>query len=64
MLACLIPPPLVVAEVFGDVDDAPLEEAAGVARAVDKRRPEFATGRAYARRAPHRLAPWPDPAGC
>jgi hypothetical protein len=33
MLACLIPPPLVVAEVFGDVDDAPLEEAAGVARA-------------------------------
>ena len=67
MLSLLIPPPLVSAEEFGDVDEAPLfaQEAAVVARAVDSRRREFATGRLCARRALGRLGlpPGPIPTG-
>ncbi|MFR0359565.1 4'-phosphopantetheinyl transferase family protein [Streptomyces sediminimaris] len=63
MLSLLMPLPLVSAEEFGDIDDAPLypQEAALVARAVDGRRREFATGRACARRALGRLGLPPGP---
>jgi 4'-phosphopantetheinyl transferase EntD len=63
MLSRLMPPQLAIAEVFGDIGDAPLfaEEAEVVACAVDKRRREFATGRACARRALRRLGLPPGP---
>jgi 4'-phosphopantetheinyl transferase EntD len=53
LLAPLLPPQTVAAEVFSDVDGVrlfPAEEAV-VARAVAERRAEFATGRACARAA-------------
>jgi 4'-phosphopantetheinyl transferase EntD len=53
LLPDLLPETVATAEEFGDLIDAYLfpEEAAAVARAVDRRRREFATGRACARRA-------------
>ena len=51
MLEQILPPPVAVAESFGDLPDAKLfpEEEAVIARAVPRRRLEFATGRACAR---------------
>ena len=51
MLEQILPPPVAVAESFGDLPDAKLfpEEEAIIARAVPRRRLEFATGRACAR---------------
>jgi 4'-phosphopantetheinyl transferase EntD len=62
LIAAILPGPVAVAEVFGDLPDAELypAEAAVVARAVDGRRREFATGRACARTA---LATLGVPAG-
>lgn len=63
MLSGLVPPSLATAEEFGDLEDAPLlaGEAAVVAQAVDRRRREFATGRACARRALGLLGVPPGP---
>ena len=67
LLAGLLPAAAVVAETFGDQPDAGLlgAEQAAVARAVPKRRREFATGRACARAALAGLGlpPAPVPAG-
>lgn len=59
----LLPDTVATAEEFGDLDDAYLfpEEAATVARAVEGRRREFATGRACLRRALGRLGLPPVP---
>ncbi len=53
MIADILPPPAAAAEAFGDLPDAELYagEEAVIASAVDKRRREFATGRACARTA-------------
>ncbi|MGX2992805.1 4'-phosphopantetheinyl transferase family protein [Streptomyces sp. JNUCC 64] len=53
MLGALLPPGVVVAEAFDDPPGVRLypEEEAVIARAVDKRRREFTTGRHCARRA-------------
>ena len=67
MLEELLPPGVAVAETRDDLLDAPLfpEEEAVVARAVEKRRREFASGRACARVALARLgvAPQAIPSG-
>ena len=57
MIEDLFPPQVAVAEEFGDVPCVVLfpEEEAVIAKAVDKRRMEFATARACARAA---LAQW------
>jgi 4'-phosphopantetheinyl transferase EntD len=61
----LLPDPVVAVESYGDdeTDHAPLypEELAVVARAVDKRRREFAGVRACARRAMEKLGVPPQP---
>lgn len=63
----ILPDPVVAAEAWDDCDDAALfaGEEAAVRRAVEKRRREFATGRACARRALERLGlpPGPVPSG-
>jgi 4'-phosphopantetheinyl transferase EntD len=53
----VLPPQVAVVESFGDISDAVLfpEERAAIARAVESRRREFATGRACARIALTRL---------
>jgi 4'-phosphopantetheinyl transferase EntD len=53
MIEEILPPEVASAEAFGDLPGATLfpEEEAAVARAVDKRRREFTTARACARRA-------------
>jgi 4'-phosphopantetheinyl transferase EntD len=53
VIADIVPPPVAAAEAFGDLPDAELYpgEEAVIAHAVDKRRREFATGRACARTA-------------
>jgi 4'-phosphopantetheinyl transferase EntD len=57
VLSAILPSSVSVAATREDVQDATLfrEEAAAVARAVDRRRREFATGRACARKALERL---------
>ena len=53
MMGDILPPDVAVNEVFGDLPDVmlyPAEEAV-IAKAVDKRRREFATARACARAA-------------
>ena len=63
MLEQILPPAVAVAEAFGDQADAgllPGEEAA-IARAVPKRRREFATARACAREALAQLGEPPVP---
>ncbi|MGW0762994.1 4'-phosphopantetheinyl transferase family protein [Streptomyces sp. NPDC002814] len=57
MIEELLPASVVVVETYGSDEPAPLypEEEAVVARAVDKRRREFATVRACARRAMEKL---------
>lgn len=63
MIEELLPDKTVTEEAFGDLPDAPLfpEEAALIARAVEKRRREFATVRACARRALAGLGVAPAP---
>ena len=63
MLADLLPPEVAAVERFDDPPDVTLfpEEEAVVARAVDKRRREFATGRDCARAALARLGLPPSP---
>ncbi|MDG4794576.1 4'-phosphopantetheinyl transferase superfamily protein [Micromonospora sp. WMMD1082] len=63
MLADLLPPDVVVAERFDDVPETELfpDERAVVARAVERRRREFATVRACAREALGRLGFDPTP---
>jgi 4'-phosphopantetheinyl transferase EntD len=63
VLEQILPPRVAAVEAFGDVSDATLfpEEAAVVARAVSKRRTEFATARACARAALARLGEPPAP---
>jgi 4'-phosphopantetheinyl transferase EntD len=53
VIAELLPPPVAAAEGFGDPPGGPLfpEEEAAIARAVPRRRSEFAAGRACARAA-------------
>ena len=53
MIADILPPAVAAAEAFGDLPDAELYpgEEAVIAHAADKRRREFATGRACARTA-------------
>ncbi len=53
MIEAILPSEVAVVEAFEDLPDVQLfdEEAAVVSRAVDKRRREFTTGRACARRA-------------
>jgi 4'-phosphopantetheinyl transferase EntD len=70
MIERILPPPVAVAEAFGDDPFAVLfpEERAVIARAAESRRREFATGRTCARRALIRLglpsAPvLPEPGG-
>jgi 4'-phosphopantetheinyl transferase EntD len=67
MIESLLPPAVMAVEAFDDGEPAPLfpEEEASVARAVDKRRYEFATGRRCARVALERLgvAAGPVPVG-
>jgi len=67
MIESLLPPAVMAVEAFDDGEAAPLfpEEEASVARAVDKRRYEFATGRRCARVALERLgvAVGPVPVG-
>ncbi len=60
MIGQILPAAVAAAEEFGDVLDAVLfpEEEAAVANAVDKRRREFTTARACARRALAELG-WP-----
>jgi 4'-phosphopantetheinyl transferase EntD len=59
----ILPPAAAAAEEFGDVPDVELfpEEEAVIARAVDKRRREFTTGRACARAALAKLGLPPAP---
>jgi 4'-phosphopantetheinyl transferase EntD len=59
----LVPPPVAVAEWFGDKPDGFLfpEEAAVIGQAVDKRRREFTTVRACARQALRQLGVAPVP---
>ncbi|GAA3875550.1 4'-phosphopantetheinyl transferase superfamily protein [Saccharothrix violaceirubra] len=59
----LLPPPVVAVDFFGDPEDAVLlpEEEEHVAKAVDKRRREFTTGRHLARTALGRLGFGPVP---
>jgi 4'-phosphopantetheinyl transferase EntD len=63
MLEQILPPQVAAAEAFGDIPGATLfpEEAAAVAKAVAKRRTEFATARALARAALARLGEPPAP---
>jgi 4'-phosphopantetheinyl transferase EntD len=63
MIGKILPGWAVTAEEFGDVPDATLfpEEERLIARTVDKRRREFATGRHCARRALGRLGIPPGP---
>jgi 4'-phosphopantetheinyl transferase EntD len=63
MMASLLPAPVACAEEFGDPPGATLypEEEALIANAVDKRRREFTTARACARRALARLGLPPAP---
>lgn len=63
MLEQILPPEVAVAEAFGDLPDATLfpEEEAAIARAVPKRRREFATARGCARAALTRLGEPPVP---
>jgi len=63
MIERILPPPVAVAETFGDDPAAVLfpEENAVIARAVESRRREFATGRACARSALARLGQPPVP---
>lgn len=63
MLAEIVPPEVAADEAFGDLPDAVLfpEEEAVVARAVDKRRREFAAARACARAGLARLGVPPAP---
>lgn len=67
MIEAILPAAAVVAEVRGDEVEVELfpEEEAVVARAVEKRRREFASGRGCAHRALERLgvAPGPVPTG-
>ena len=53
MIGDILPPQVAAAEAFGDLPGAVLfaEEEAVIAKAVDKRRREFATARACARAA-------------
>jgi enterobactin synthetase component D / holo-[acyl-carrier protein] synthase len=57
----IVPPQVIVEEAFGDLPHATLypEEGAVIAKAVGKRRREFATGRACARAALSRLGRCP-----
>ena len=63
MIGDILPPEVVVEEVFGDLPDVMLfpSEEAVIANAVGKRRAEFATGRACARAALARLGLPPAP---
>jgi 4'-phosphopantetheinyl transferase EntD len=63
VIEAVLPAGVACAESFGDRPDAVLfpGEAAAVARAVDKRRREFATGRACAREALTQLGVGPAP---
>jgi 4'-phosphopantetheinyl transferase EntD len=63
MLADIVPATVAAVEAFDDAAAAPLfdEEAALIAKAVDKRRREFATSRACARAALDRLGLPPAP---
>ncbi|MFF7448973.1 MULTISPECIES: 4'-phosphopantetheinyl transferase superfamily protein [unclassified Streptomyces] len=63
MIEELLPDTVVAVETYGDEDAAPLypEEAAVVARAVDRRRREFAAVRTCARRAMDKLGVPPQP---
>ncbi len=63
MIADILPPEVIAVEAFEDPPDITLypEEAALVARAVDKRRREFATGRHCAHAALARLGVPPAP---
>ncbi len=63
MLEELLPPGVAVEATRGDILDEPLfpVEEAAIARAVEKRRREFTTGRACARRALARLGVEPGP---
>jgi 4'-phosphopantetheinyl transferase EntD len=63
VLAEIVPPAVAADEAFGDLPDAALfpEEEAAVARAVDKRRREFAAARACARAGLARLGVPPTP---
>lgn len=63
MIARLLPAPVVAVEAFDDAEPAPLypAEEALVARAVPKRRAEFATARRCARAALARLGHAPAP---
>lgn len=63
MIADILPPEVIAVEAFEDPSDVTLfpEEAALLARAVDKRRREFATGRHCARAALTRLGVPPAP---
>jgi 4'-phosphopantetheinyl transferase EntD len=63
VLAEIVPPEVAADEAFGDLPDAVLfpEEEAVVARAVDKRRREFAAARACARAGLARLGVQPAP---
>ncbi|MEV6174536.1 4'-phosphopantetheinyl transferase superfamily protein [Streptomyces sp. NPDC051954] len=63
MIEELLPASAVVVETYGDDEPAPLypEEEAVVARAIDKRRREFAAVRACARRAMEKLGVPPQP---
>jgi 4'-phosphopantetheinyl transferase EntD len=63
VLAEIVPPEVAADEAFGDLPDAVLfpEEEAVVARAVDKRRREFAAARACARAGLARLGVPPAP---
>lgn len=63
MIADILPPEVAAEETFGDVPDIALfpGEKAAIANAVDKRRREFATGRACARAALAKLGFPPVP---
>ncbi len=63
MLEQILPPPVAVAESFGDLPDAKLfpEEEAIIRRAVPRRRLEFTAGRACARAALAQLGEPPVP---
>lgn len=63
MLEQILPPKVAVAETFGDQPESRLfpEEEAAIARAVPKRRMEFATARGCAREALARLGEPPVP---
>jgi 4'-phosphopantetheinyl transferase EntD len=63
MMSDMVPPPVAVSEAFGDLPDVSLfpEEAAVIARAIEKRRREFATSRACARAALAKLGVPPAP---